>query len=362
MTRAVVLPRPRPEIEALPRYSTASGVATVRWRASSNESAIAPSPAVAEAIARTGTHGHLYPTPFSDDLVAALAERLSVPAAEVLTGAGSLALLQQVLTAFTGPGTEVVHAWRSYEAYPILIGIAGATAVPVPLDAQHRHDIDAMIAAVTSRTRVVLVCSPNNPTGTELSTAELRHLLDSIPAHVLVVLDEAYREFAAGDVDGVELLRAYPNLVVLRTFSKAFGLAGLRAGYAITHSETAGHLRAAAPPFGLSSVAEAAACAALTETAHTDRIVESVRAGRRHLRAELTARGIETPSSGGNFVWIPVGQRAAALEAACVAHGVSVRAFPGEGVRVTVGERAAEDAVLAALNGLTSDLTARRPD
>ncbi|WP_430334347.1 histidinol-phosphate transaminase [Rhodococcus sp. ACT016] len=354
MTRPIALPRARPEIDALPTYSRASGAATVRWRASSNESTIAPSPAVVEAITRVGAHGHLYPTLFADDLVAALAERLSVPADAVLTGAGSLALLQQVLTAFTGPGTEVVHAWRSYEAYPILIGIAGATAVPVPLDTQHRHDVDAMIAAVTPHTRAVLVCNPNNPTGTELTEPEVRRLLDGVPSDVLVILDEAYREFADERVDGVELLREYPNVVVLRTFSKAYGLAGLRVGYAVADSAVAAPLHAAAPPFGLSSVAEAAACAALADSGHTDRIVESVRAGRRHLQSGLAARGIETPPSGGNFVWIPESERATALDAACVAHGVSVRTFAGEGVRVSVGDRDAEDAVLAAVDDLTA--------
>ncbi|MFZ2529387.1 MAG: histidinol-phosphate transaminase [Rhodococcus sp. (in: high G+C Gram-positive bacteria)] len=354
MTRPSVLPRPRPEIDALPRYSTASGAATVRLRASSNEATVPPSPAVVEAIARAGARGHLYPTLFADALVAALAERLSVLPDAVLTGAGSLALLQQVLTAYTGPGTEVVHAWRSYEAYPILIGITGATAVPVPLDAQHRHDVDAMLAALTPRTRAVLVCNPNNPTGTELTDTEVRRLLDGLPSHILVILDEAYREFAEEQVDGVALLREYPNVVVLRTFSKAYGLAGLRAGYAIADSEVAAPLHAAAPPFGVSSVAEAAACAALSDSAHTDRVVATVRSGRHHLRSGLSNLGIETPPSGGNFVWIPVGDRATELEAACVARGVSVRTFTGDGVRVTVGDRDAENAVLAAVTDLTA--------
>ncbi|MGW0174551.1 histidinol-phosphate transaminase [Rhodococcus sp. NPDC003322] len=350
------MPTPRPAIEALPRYSRANGSATIRWRASSNESPIAPAPAVVEAITRAGANGHRYPSLFGDDLVAALAARLAVPTEALHVGAGSLALLQQVLTAFTGPGTEVVHAWRSYEAYPILVGIAGATAVPVPLDTDHRHDVDAMIAALTPRTRAVLVCNPNNPTGTELSGAELRRLLDAVPRHVLVLLDEAYREFATGndDTDGVALLRDHPNLVVLRTFSKAFGLAGLRAGYLIGDPELVAHLHAAAPPFGLGAVAEAAACAALTDPDHTERVVAAARAGREHLRAGLAARGLETPRSGANFVWIPLDDGAAAFEAACVAQGVSVRAFPGEGVRVTVGERAAEDAVLAAADTLTA--------
>ncbi|WP_420750564.1 histidinol-phosphate transaminase [Rhodococcus sp. O3] len=358
MTRAIGLPRARPEIAALPVYSRAAGAATVRWRASSNEATIAPPPAVVEAIARAGEHGHLYPTLSADNLVAALAERLSVPPHAVLSGAGSLALLQQALTAYTGPGTEVVHAWRSYEAYPILIGIAGATAVPVPLDTQHRHDVDAMIAALTPRTRAVLVCNPNNPTGTELTETEVRRLLDGVPSHVLVILDEAYHEFAEEQVDGVKLLREYPNVVVLRTFSKAYGLAGLRVGYAIADPAVAAPLHAAAPPFGLSSVAEAAACAALADSAHTGRVLESVRWSRVHLRAGLSASGIETPASGGNFVWIPVGAGTTRLAAACVAHGVSVRAFSGEGVRVTVGERDAENAVLAAVD----HVIAHRPE
>ena len=175
-------------------------------------------------------------------------------------------------------------------------------------------------------------------------------------ADVLILLDEAYREFATSDVDGVDLLRTFPNIVVFRTFSKAYGLAGLRAGYAVTNSAIAADLRSAAPPFGLSAVAEAAACAALTDPAHTDSIVETVTAGRAHLREQLTLRGVETVPSGANFVWIPLGKRASALEAACVAQGVSVRMFPGEGVRVTVGERAAENAVIAAVDALAHNL------
>ena len=252
-------PRPRPEIEALPRYSKAAGLEQVRWRASSNESTVAPSAAILEAVNLAASHSHLYPSLFGDTLIARLSDRLGVGDDQVLVGAGSLALLQQVLTAYTGPGTEVVYPWRSYEAYPILIGIAGASGVPVALDSEHRHDLSAMAAAVTPQTRAVLVCNPNNPTGSEFSTAEFVSFARSIPGDVLILLDEAYREFATGDVDGVDLLRAFPNIVVFRTFSKAYGLAGLRAGYAVTNSAIAADLRSAAPPFGLSAVAEAAA-------------------------------------------------------------------------------------------------------
>ena len=162
---------------------------------------------------------------FGDTLIARLSGRLGVGDDQVLVGAGSLALLQQVLTAYTGPGTEVVYPWRSYEAYPILIGIAGASGVPVALDSEHRHDLSAMAAAVTPQTRAVLVCNPNNPTGSEFSTAEFVAFARAIPSDVLILLDEAYREFATSDVDGVDLLRTFPNIVVFPNL-----LQGLRIG------------------------------------------------------------------------------------------------------------------------------------
>jgi histidinol-phosphate aminotransferase len=339
-------------VAQLPRYSRAAGMNTVRWRASSNESTVPPSPRVQQAISEAATHAHLYPSLQGDLLIADLSARLGVAAEHIVVGGGSLALLQHTLAAYTGAGTQVVHAWRSYEAYPILIGVVGATGVPVGLDETHTHDVDALLAAVTPATRAVIVCNPNNPTGTELSRAGIERLITSVPSDVLVLLDEAYQEFATVDVDGLDLVRRHPNVVAFRTFSKAYGLAGLRAGYMIAHPEVADNVRAAAPPFGLSLLAEAGARAAWADTTHTDHIVAVVREGREHLRAEAAKRGLVTPVSGANFVWLPVGSRAIELQHACVAQGVSVRAFDGEGVRVTVGDRDAEDAVLAAIDGL----------
>lgn len=350
------VPQPRAAVAELPRYSRASGLSQVRWRASSNESTVAPSPAILDAIASAGAQAHLYPSLLGDDLIGDISAGLGVAPQQVLVGGGSLALLQQTLAAYAGHGAEVVHAWRSYEAYPILIGVAGATGVPVQLDSSFTHDVDAILAAVTPSTRAVIVCNPNNPTGTELGPDDLDRLLAEMPSHVLVLLDEAYKEFANGDVDGIALVQRHRNVAVFRTFSKAYGLAGLRAGYMITTEEIADNVRAASPPFGLSIVAEAAARAAWADEAHTERIVRVVTEGREHLRTALAERGIATPASGSNFVWIPVGRHARALEQACVDHGVSVRAFDGEGVRVTVGERDAENAVIDAVDSILDRL------
>lgn len=344
--------RPRRVVSDLPRYSRAAGLNEVRWRASSNESTVPPSPRVQQAIAETAAQAHLYPSLQGDLLVADLSARLQVAPEQIVVGGGSLALLQHTLAAYTGAETEVVHAWRSYEAYPILIGVVGATPVPVALDATHTHDVDAMLAAITWSTQAIIVCNPNNPTGTELPRSEIERLITSVPANVLVLLDEAYQEFATTDIDGLSLVRQYPNVVVFRTFSKAYGLAGLRAGYMIAHPEVADNVRAAAPPFGLSLLAEAGARAAWADTTHTKHIVDVVCDGREYLRREAAKRGLDTPVSGANFVWLPVGSRATELQKACVAHRVSVRAFDGEGVRVTVGDRDAEDAVLAAIDSL----------
>ncbi|MGW6172120.1 histidinol-phosphate transaminase [Arthrobacter sp. NPDC055138] len=354
-------PAPRPGIAALPGYSRSAGKSTARWIASSNESPVPPSPAVLAAIAAAGAAANRYPSLAGDDLVAAIAARLGLDPDQVLAGAGSLALLQLLLSTYTGPGDEVVYAWRSYEAYPILAGVAGAATVEIPLDAQARHDLDAMAAAIGPATRAVIVCSPNNPTGTTVTDAEMLQFLHQVPPHVLVILDEAYREFRLPEHDSVALLADFPNLAVLRTFSKAYGLAGLRAGYLAASEEITTMLRRAALPFPLSRVAEAAAVAAWSEPERTARTVADIVAERDHLTAQLRGRGIPVPGSGGNFVWIPAGARARELEAACLQRSVSVRAFDGAGVRVTLAGREASAAVLAAVDsvpGLTTQMSA----
>ncbi|MCG2622489.1 histidinol-phosphate transaminase [Arthrobacter sp. I2-34] len=357
-------PQPRPGIAALPSYSRSAAKSRVRWIASSNETPAPPSPAVQAAITAAGAGANRYPSLAGDQLVAAVAARLGLDAGQVVAGAGSLALLQLLLTVYTGPGDEVVYAWRSYEAYPILTGVAGATAVEIPLAPGARHDLPAMAAALTPAARAVIVCSPNNPTGTVVRHDDLLRFLQQVPPHVLVILDEAYREFARPEHDAAALLADHPNLVILRTFSKAYGLAGLRAGYLAASADIAGMLRRAAPPFPLSLVTEAAAVAAWAEPARTARMVAGIVAERDRLAGELRHRGIPVPPSGGNFLWIPAGELALDLEAACLTHSVSVRAFAGDGVRVTIVGREASTAVLAAVDavpGLAFPDLDRRP-
>ncbi|EMY32223.1 aminotransferase, partial [Arthrobacter crystallopoietes BAB-32] len=250
-----VLPAPRPGIAVLPGYSRSSAKSRVRWIASSNESPVPPSAAVQEAIAAAGAGANRYPSLAANELTAAIATRLGLASDQLLAGAGSLALLQLLLSCYAGPGDEVVYAWRSYEAYPILTGVTGATAVEIPLGPAAEHDLHAMAGAITNATRVVIVCSPNNPTGTVTGRGELLQFLELVPPRVLVVLDEAYREFTLPTDDNTDLLAAFPNLAILRTFSKAYGLAGLRVGYLATSPGIAAILRRAAPPFPVSRVA-----------------------------------------------------------------------------------------------------------
>jgi histidinol-phosphate aminotransferase len=278
-----------------------------------------------------------------------------------MVGGGSLTLLQQLLTAYAGIGSEVVHAWRSYEAYPIVVKVAGATSVSVELDDRHCHDLAGMAAAISDNTKVVIICNPNNPTGTTISREDLLDFLRVVPRNVLVVLDEAYREFTQPVEDQTTLLLSeFANLAILRTFSKAYGLAGARAGYLAASEEIISNLKKSSPPFGLSVIAEAAATAALSEQDHMERNVADVVTERCFLTEALRSHGFTVPDSGGNFVWIALTD-ARSLERECIRKGVSVRAFEGEGVRVTIGEREASLAVLAAADALLCEVQPKPP-
>ncbi len=318
------------------------------YKLSSNENPYPPLPSVLEVVARESAHLNRYPDITSAALVAALAAQLRVPVESVVVGTGSVALLSQVLQAACEPGDEVVFAWRSFEAYPVAAAIAGARAVPVPLGPGERHDLDAMAAAVTDRTRVVLVCSPNNPTGTVVHRGELQRLLDAVPPDVLVVVDEAYAEFVR-DPDAADALaarRGRANVVVLRTFSKAYGLAGLRVGHAVADPAVARVLRTTGVPFGVSGVAQAAAIASLAAEEELLARVDALVAERERVTAALTGQGWVLPDSQANFVWLPVGSRTAQLVDAAEERGISVRPFAGEGVRVSIGEVEANDRLL----------------
>ncbi|MEU2352565.1 histidinol-phosphate transaminase [Streptomyces misionensis] len=344
-------PKLRAELEGIPTYKPGKPAAAegpVAYKLSSNENPYPPLPGVLESVTAAAASFNRYPDMSCAALTAELAERFGVPAAHVATGTGSVGVAQQLIQATSGPGDEVIYAWRSFEAYPIITQISGARSVQVPLTSGEVHDLDAMAEAITDRTRLIFVCNPNNPTGTVVRRAELERFLDRVPRDVLVVLDEAYREFIRDPEvpDGVELYRERPNVCVLRTFSKAYGLAGLRVGFAIAHEPVAAALRKTAVPFGVSQLAQEAAIASLrAEDALLGR-VGSLVCERNRVVEGLRAQGWTVPETQANFVWLRLGERTTAFAQACEEHGVVVRPFAGEGVRVTVGETEANDIFL----------------
>lgn len=319
---------------------------------SSNELPYPPQPGVLSALAEAASGANRYPEMAADSLVAVLAERHGVDAERVVVGNGSVALIQHVLDAVCDEGDDVVVPWRSFEAYPICIAIAGARAIRVPLTADGRHDVAAMAAAVTPRTRAVIACTPNNPTGPALSGAELVALLDGVPERALVLVDEAYLDFVTDDAvgDALTLVDRYPNLVVSRTFSKAHALAGMRVGYLVAAPAIAAAIRSVATPFGVGLVAQAAAIAASRPgaLATTAQRAAAVARERARVLVALRAQGWAMPDAQGNFYWLGVGEATARLAEHFAGAGVLVRPFAGEGVRVSVGTREEDDRVLAA--------------
>ncbi|WP_306322739.1 MULTISPECIES: histidinol-phosphate transaminase [unclassified Streptomyces] len=344
-------PKLRAELAGIPAYKPGKPAAAggpVAYKLSSNENPYPPLPGVMErAIAAAGSFNR-YPDMACTGLINELSDRFGVPAAHLATGTGSVGVAQQLLQATSGPGDEVIYAWRSFEAYPIITQISGAKSVQVPLTASEDHDLDAMVDAITDRTRLIFVCNPNNPTGNAIRRAELERFLDRVPSDVLVVLDEAYREFIrdAEVPDGVEIYRDRPNVAVLRTFSKAYGLAGLRVGFAIAHEPVAAALRKTAVPFGVSQLAQDAAVASLRAEDELLGRVGSLVTERARVLEGLRAQGWTVPESQANFVWLRLGDRTMDFAAACERAGVVVRPFAGDGMRATIAETEANDIFL----------------
>jgi histidinol-phosphate aminotransferase len=301
-----------------------------------------------EAVAAEIAEVHRYPDFASRALIAGLAERFDVPEAHLNVGTGSVALVQQLMQITTLPGDSVVFGWRAFESYPIMTGIQGATARKIPLDSADRHDLPAMLEAIDSTTRIVYVCNPNNPTSTAVDEASLRDFVESVPPDVVVVIDEAYREFVdPGAIpDGVSFYRSHSNVAVLRTFSKAYGLAGLRIGFCIAQDEISAALRKVQLPFGVSSVAQAAAVAALDHETEMIQRVAMIREERTRIDAGLRAIGFSPAESEANFLWLRLGEKTMSFAEACEVAGLAVRPFPGEGVRITIGEPAANSRLL----------------
>lgn len=339
---------PRPVLDTLPAYAAGKPPAAVEglvaYKLASNENPYGPVPAVRETIAAFDAISR-YPDPLATLLRERLAEHLDVPAADIVTGAGSLGALTQIINTFAGAradGTqdEVIFPWRSFEAYPIVVRTSGARDVQVPLTEDFRHDLQAMAAAITDRTRVILLCTPNNPTGPILSTEDVEGFLAQVPPHVLVVIDEAYLEFIRdeGAVDGIEMYRRHQNVVVLRTFSKAHGLANLRVGYSVSHPPITQYLRVIATPFAVSSLAERSAVASLDHLDQVMERVDQVVSERERVVQGLQDAGWTVPDTQANFVWLPLGERTPEFVAAAERQALSVRGFGAEGVRVSIGE------------------------
>lgn len=317
------------------------------FKLSSNESPHGPLPSVVEAIGEAARNVNRYPDNNATALTGAIASFCGVPADHVAVGCGSVGVTQMLLEAVAEPGAEVVYAWRSFEAYPLLVSLSGATGVQVPLR-DETHDLTAMAGAITDRTRLIFVCNPNNPTGTAVRRAELEAFLDRVPADCLVVLDEAYREYIRDEQvpDGLTLYGDRPNLAILRTFSKAYGLAGLRIGFLVAHPLVAGSIRKTFLPFSVNSVAQAAGIASLRATDELLERVEGTVKERDRVRGALLADGWTVPPTEANFVWLRLGDRTMEFSEACDARGVSVRPFDGEGARISIGSPEENDAFL----------------
>jgi histidinol-phosphate aminotransferase len=339
----------RADLESLPLY-VAGRTIPGAIKLASNEVPGGPLPSVAKAIVEAATNVNRYPDTGAQGLTERLTRALDFPASQIAIGCGSVSLCQQMVQAVCAPGEEVIYGWRSFEAYPIVVQVANAQSIQIPLDAGHVYDLDAMLAAITPKTRMLFVCNPNNPTGTAVRRDELERFLDAVPANVLVVLDEAYREFVTDtDVpDGLEYVRSRQNVAVLRTFSKAYGLAGLRVGYSVAPEHITAALKKVYVAFSVNMVAQAAAIASLD--AHDElmeRVVDIV-AERDRVRAALLEAGYEVPESQANFVWLPLGEQAAAFSAHALDNKLVVRAFAGSGVRVTISTPEENDLFLAA--------------
>lgn len=340
----------RADLESLPAYVPGRTVPGA-IKLASNEVSLPPATAVLDAIATAAAAGNRYP----DLAVVGLTERLAtfhdLAPERITVGCGSVSLCQQLVNSTCRETTdEVVFAWRSFEAYPIVTQIGAAVARTVPLDGEFRHDLDAMAAAVGPHTRLAFVCSPNNPTGPAVTDAQMRRFLATVGPDVLVALDEAYAEFVtdADVVNGRTLLDKHPNLVVLRTFSKAYRLAGFRVGYALGAPPVIAALRKVCAPFSVSTPAQAAAIAALDHSAELLADLVPLLDERVRVRDALLAAGFTVPVSQSNFVWLALGADAVPFAAHCMDHKVVVRPFAGDGVRVTVSNAEENDTFLAA--------------
>lgn len=343
-----VTARLRPELAGLPVYVPGKTVPGA-IKLASNETVFGPLPSVRAAIDRATDTVNRYPDNGCVQLKAALARHLGPDFApeHVAVGCGSVSLCQQLVQVTASVGDEVVFGWRSFELYPPQVRVAGAIPIQVPLT-DHTFDLYAMLATVTDRTRLIFVCNPNNPTSTVVGPDALARFVEAVPAHILIAIDEAYVEYIRDGMrpDSLGLVRAHNNVVVLRTFSKAYGLAGLRIGYAIGHPDVITALDKVYVPFTVSSIGQAAAIASLDAADELLARTDTVVAERARVSAELRAAGFTLPPSQANFVWLPLGSRTQDFVEQAADARIVVRPYGTDGVRVTVAAPEENDAFL----------------
>jgi histidinol-phosphate aminotransferase len=348
-------------IEDIPVYPAASTYAFEGElvKLASNETPFPPHPQVMEAVEAQLRTLNRYPDPEKALLRRRISERTGVPMGRIAVGNGSCEILLAAAEAMLEPGAEVVYAWPSFSIYPHLAAMAGAGAITVPLNEAGEHDLEAMAREITAATRLVIVCNPNNPSATALPPATIDAWVAELPRHVAVVLDEAYVEFSSlqDPDDSLDLLGRHPNLVLLRTFSKVYGLCGLRAGYALGSESFRLAVDRVRQPFSVNALAQAAAAEALRHQDEVERRVEQNTIERVHVESELEDRGLETTDSQANFSWVSLGERDEdEVVNGLAERGVIVRAGKALGeagrMRVTYGTRRENDRFLAALDEL----------
>ncbi|MGH1489113.1 MAG: histidinol-phosphate transaminase [Acidimicrobiales bacterium] len=353
----------RPAIQNLAAYRPGKGKAqaeeehgiTDAIKLASNENPYAPVPAVVEAIRAASSGANRYSDHRATELRSALADWLGVQSEQIAVGCGSVGLLQQLCLTYLDPGDEAIFPWLSFEAYPVCVKMMGGVPVNPPL-VDHCFDMNAVAEAVTDRTKLILLATPNNPTGTAITTEQIATLLANIPNNVIVLVDEAYREFADPALGDplTDLLPHHRNLVISRTFSKAYGLAGLRVGYAITDPEIVLEMDKILLPFAVNSAAQAAALAALSSLDEIQVKIDQILAERTRVITSLSDAGWKLPPAEANFVYLATGDRTDEISLGLEQRGVVIRPFSGDGIRVTIGTAEENDRFLSTLSDIAA--------
>jgi histidinol-phosphate aminotransferase len=352
--------RLRPELAELPGYVEGKTVAGA-IKLASNETVYGPLPSVRTAIEQAIGNINRYPDNHSIELRSRLAQHLDSSTSSstasdgysgfapehIAVGCGSVSLCQRLIQSTASVGDEVLFGWRSFEMYPLQTRVAGAIPIQVPLH-DETFDLHAMLAAVTDRTRLIFVCNPNNPTSTVVDPQALAEFVEAVPSHILVAIDEAYVEYIRDGLlpDSLGLVRSYRNVVVLRTFSKAYGLAGLRVGYAIGDPEVINALNKVVVPFTTTSISQAAAIASLEAAGELLTRTDAVVAERVRVVATLCGAGFTLPPSQANFIWLPLGMRTPDFVEQAADAGIILRPYGTDGVRITIGAPEENDALL----------------